>query len=278
MFCSLESHEVGDAFRDASLPPSEVDRCLIRRFRSTQDDAYRNSLVERHTRLVWHIAWKYASYGETVEDLAQEGFIGLLRAIDLYDPSHVAKFSTYAITKIVSQINHYLRDKKDLIRQPAWVQDLARNARKKRDELQENLSREPSSEEIAASLDISTGMLKRILEAQHHCAVVSLDGLSGADANEGEGDWDSFLFQDDGLGHDPLWDERLDLEQALKRLPQWESEAIHLHFFIGMSTTEIAEAFQTSRTHVRCVLASGLRGLRAHLTGQPLRKRRKIAA
>jgi RNA polymerase sigma-B factor len=255
-----------------------VDRCLIRRFRSTQDDRYRNSLVERHTRLVWHIAWKYARYGEAVEDLAQEGFIGLLRAIDLYDPSHIAKFSTYAITKVISQINHYLRDKKDLIRQPAWVQDLARNAQRKKDELQETWNREPTYEEIAETLDISTALLQRIMEAQHHCAVVSLDGLSGANADESEGDWDSFLFLPDGSPFDSFWDDRLDLHQALERLPKWESETIYLHFFLGMSTTEIAKALETSRPHVRGVLASALRSLRAHLTGQPLRKRRKIAA
>src|SRR4051794_26042167 len=78
----------------------ESERSLIRCYQATRETAIQERLVRRHERLVWSIAWRFRSAGEPIEDLAQEGFIGLLKAMRSYDPKSPAKFSSYAAVKI----------------------------------------------------------------------------------------------------------------------------------------------------------------------------------
>ena len=101
----------------------EVD-ALIREYRQTEDATVRDRLIAKHLYLVQTAARKFAGLGESHEDLLQEGAMGLVNAVDLYDPDRGVQFSTYATHLVEGQIRHYLRDRGKLIKQPAWVQEL----------------------------------------------------------------------------------------------------------------------------------------------------------
>src|SRR5512147_756580 len=107
--------------RAKSRPPDrqEID-ATAREYRRTRDIALRDRLISQHLYLVQTVARKFSGLGESYEDLLQEGAMGLINAVDLYDPDRRVQFSTYATHLVEGQIRHYLRDKGKLIKQPAW--------------------------------------------------------------------------------------------------------------------------------------------------------------
>ena len=97
---------------------------LLLEYRTTQSDVLRDRIVAKYTNLVESIARRFSGAAEPIEDLAQEGYIGLITAIDLYDSTKNVKFSTYATHFIIGQIKHCLRDRGKIIKEPAWLQEL----------------------------------------------------------------------------------------------------------------------------------------------------------
>src|SRR5437588_9792787 len=123
-----------------TLSPSEVAE-LIRRARELRDPQARETLVAAYSPLVKSVAAHFLNSGEMFEDLLQEGKIGLLSAIDLFNPQYNIQFSTYAHHLIAGQIRHYLRDLGTLIRQPAWIQEERARVGKIRTGMMERLGR-----------------------------------------------------------------------------------------------------------------------------------------
>src|SRR6266571_1627780 len=97
---------------------------LLREYRKTGRQEIRDQIVIQYTNLVESVARRFAGVAEPMEDLVQEGFIGLITAVDGYNPDKGVKFSTYATHFVIGQIKHCLRDRGKIIKEPAWLQEL----------------------------------------------------------------------------------------------------------------------------------------------------------
>src|SRR6266576_2157798 len=122
---------------------------MLHEYRATRRPELRDRIVMQYTNLVESVARRFSGAAEPVEDLAQEGYIGLITAVDLYDPSKNVKFSTYATHFIIGQIKHYLRDRGKIIKEPAWLQELNQRISRAMESLAQKLSRPPTNLEIA---------------------------------------------------------------------------------------------------------------------------------
>ena len=146
----------------------------FRRYRKTRNAELRDELIHTNLPLVYSIARRYQHAPEPLEDLVQEGAIGLLKAIDGFDPDRGMCFSTYAFHLINRHITHYLRDYGYLIRQPARKQELNHRVARTADQLAQRLDRTPRPEEIARELDLPEEVIERTLQTRKLNDTVSL--------------------------------------------------------------------------------------------------------
>ena len=128
---------------------------LLQRYRQTRDTKIRDRIVTHYSNLVESVARRFSNASEPVEDLTQEGYIGLLTAIDLYDPAKNVKFSTYATHFIIGQIKHCLRDRGKIIKEPAWLQELNQRMTRTINALAQQMGRQPSNLEVAQMMDMT---------------------------------------------------------------------------------------------------------------------------
>lgn len=221
---------------------SDVDvLALFRTFRASRDIALRDQLVSRYLHLVQSIARRFSGMGESLDDLVQEGSIGLLNAVDLFDPERGVKFSTYACHLITSQIQHYLRDRGRLIRQPAWVQELNTKVTRATEQLAQALGRDPSPAEVAERLNISEDSVNNVLAARELNHVISLTAPS-----DGSGETDLSLLDKDKVSTTKIValqlpvEDRIVLDEAISGLKELEQKVVRLFFFGDLNQTEIA--------------------------------------
>src|SRR5262245_51799884 len=127
----------------ASACRDEVDS-LARAYRGAGDAAARERLVELHLPLVRALARRYSHCGERLDDLVQVGSIGLIQAIDRFDPGRGNSFASFAVPTIVGEIKHHLRDRASTVRQPRRLSELNRSLRQPRAELAASLARPPT--------------------------------------------------------------------------------------------------------------------------------------
>lgn len=234
---------------------------LFRRYKRTRDQSLRDEIICQHLHLVPGVARRFSGIGEPAEDLIQEGAIGLINAVELYDLRRAVKFTTYATHLIAGHIQHHLRDRGRLIRQPAWVQELAAKITKAADELSQKMRRQPTPAEIAAHLLLSQSTIHGALQARELSKVASLDG--------GEADSDVPL----GLDSDKLaaarlhtaldMEDRVAIQQSIDKLRELERNVVRLFFYQELNQTEIARRLQISVNYASYLLRSALEKLRA---------------
>jgi RNA polymerase sigma-B factor len=216
----------------------------------------------RHQRLVYSLAHRFRKYGEPLEDLVQEGFLGLLRAIDHYEPQHGARFSSYAATKILSSIRHYLRDRHGLIRQPAGKQELRYRMARESARLRHLLNREPTALEIASSMEVSEDQVAELQSFSDLCQVQSLEELREGDDPE-EPAWDPLADErPSGCLH---LEEEIALRQALENLDERRARVLRLVYFEQQSCAEAAETLGVTYAQARLLISSSLSQLRRAL-------------
>lgn len=245
----------------------EVD-ALVREYRQTKDATVRDRLIAKHLYLVQTAARKFAGLGESHDDLLQEGAMGLVNAVALYDPERGVQFSTYATHLVEGQIRHYLRDRGKLIKQPAWVQELTTKIVKASDALTQELNRAPTPEEVAARVDTTPENVTRMLEARERSKVASLDAARGDDDEQGPAIDPEKLRTDDAEAvHLPLED-RLFLRDAMSRLKALERKVVHNFYYLDLNQTEIARKLGISVNYASYLLRGAVAKLKKAFEAQ----------
>jgi len=220
----------------------------------------RDELVTLHLPLVHFLARRFRDRGEPLEDLVQVGTIGLIKAVDRFDPQRGVEFSTYATPTIVGEIKRHFRDKGWAIRVPRRLQELRISLGRATAELSQKSGRAPTVGELAAHLGVSEDEVIEGLEGAQAYSTTSLD------AHVGGTDGDESPSLVDRLGGDDLDLEAVEYRESLKpllaALPSRERRILALRFFHGMTQSEIAAEVGISQMHVSRLLAKSLATLR----------------
>ncbi len=166
-------------------PPEELTKpelarqvmIMLSEYKRTKDKRIRDKIVKNNFILVKKIAHGLARRStDPVEDLIQIGSIGLIKAIDYFDPDAGAKFTTYATHLVTGEIRHYLRDKTSMIRAPRELQELSFRINRIVHRLRAELGRDPTNVEIAEVLqDVKPHKIQEAFEVDRRRTLVSLD-------------------------------------------------------------------------------------------------------
>ena len=207
------------------------------------DTAARERMVEGNLRLVLSVVQRFAQRGENLDDLFQVGCIGLIKAIDNFDPGLNVRFSTYGVPMIVGEIKRYLRDN-NAVRVSRSIRDLAYHSMQAREELQKKNGREPKLSEIAAKVGQSSENVAMALES-----AVTPTSLYEPVYSDGE---DSFAIVDqlrDATGEES-WISDMMFRDTVKALTPRERRIIALRYLNGKTQTQVAKAIGISQAQV----------------------------
>jgi RNA polymerase sigma-B factor len=238
----------------------QVDPRLIALAEMTSADprhgALRRTVIEAHLPLVHHLAQRFRGRGEPYDDLVQVGTIGLLHAVDRYNPSR-GSFAAFAVPTIVGEIRRHFRDRGWALRIPRRVQDLGRRVSEARETLTHSLDRSPTVHELAAHLQVDADLVLEALETASAYITVPLPITAD------ESDRMTKAFEDSAL---ELVEQRATLRPLLAQLPARQQRILELRFARGMSQSQIAAEIGVSQMHVSRLLAKSLAALRSELT------------
>lgn len=229
---------------------------LFRKYKEEGDTDAREKLVMSHLNLVRFLANKFKNRGEPIDDLIQVGYLGLLKAIDGFDPSRGLEFTTYATPTILGEIKRHFRDKGWSVRVPRRLQELSAKVNQATDVLTTRLQRSPKIEEIAEYLDASVDDVLEAMESSSAYSSVPLEGTGSADADDAPSVIDRYATEDSDLN---MTDDRLVIEDALEDLSPREREVIELRFREGMTQIEMAERLGISQVQVSRLLRRTLK-------------------
>ncbi|HEX6989443.1 MAG TPA: sigma-70 family RNA polymerase sigma factor [Bacillota bacterium] len=221
------------------------------------DAGAREALVARHLGLARHVAARFRSTGLDPEDLEQVAAVGLVKAVNGFDPGRGLRFSTYAVPVITGEIVRFLRDDGP-VKISRGARALARRARRVREGLRQALGREPTLDEVAAALEAAPGDVLLALEASTR--PISLE----SPAEPHDGDAPSLLERLAGeVDVAGAGERRVLVRQLLGRLSPTERRAVIMRYFDDLTQQEIAARLGVSQSHVSRVLSRALERLRA---------------
>jgi len=231
-------------------------------YRRSGDVALRNRLVEEHLTLARAFARRYRDRGVALEDLEQVARLGLIGAVERFDPDLGVKFETFAGRTIEGGLKRHFRDRAWSVRVPRQYQELGIAVRAALDELAKELGRSPTIPELADAVGAETDEVLAAMEASQAYRTDSIDGPAGAD-NDG-GDRTPILA--DALGTTDtgpsLIEDREVIGGLLAALPERERRIVELRFYGERSQRDIADEMGISQMHVSRLLRRALATLR----------------
>ena len=218
----------------------------------------REDLVALHAGLAHSVARQFSRRGEHDEDITQVAMLGLVKAVDRFDPSRGVEFSTFATPTIRGEVRRYFRDSSWAVHVPRGVRELAVQIPTAVEELSGRLHRSPRPSEIAAHLGVDVERVMDALDAAEAYSTIPLD----SPVPDGRPLSDTFGQVDDAFDRVT---EREALRPLVAALPERERTILMLRFFEEMSQSQIAEQVGVSQMHVSRLLARTLADLRAGL-------------
>lgn len=246
----------------SSPPPVDDPGALFEEYRKTRDVRVRNRLVMHYERLVSYLASRYAtSRLAASEDLMQIGYIGLIAAIERYEPEKQVSFAAYATPTIIGNIKHYLRDHTWAVRVPRGLSDLGLRVRGLRTELDYNLGRPCSDAELAEAAGITEAEVREASAVLGAYRVVPLDGLSSTTESEGSVA-EMVGMLDPGIR---AIEEKDALRDAFSRLDMRTRRILYLRFEEGLTQLEVAGRLGLSQMHVSRIERRALQDIRERL-------------
>lgn len=213
----------------------------------------RDQLVTLHLPLLRYLARRFTGRTESFEDLVQVGSVGLLKAIDNFDPSLGHQFATYASPTIVGEIKRYMRDTGWLLRVPRRAQELQARVLRARDDLSQTTGRSPTLSEIAEEVGATPDEVAETLDISRAQGGVPLEAATG----DGEQFVRDDLLAEEERGFEQVLDRAM-LAEAMATLVPQEREVVRLRFGYGKTQTEIAEIIGTSQVQVSRILTRSM--------------------
>lgn len=226
------------------------------------DDSAREQLVIMYQPLAEYLGRRFRGRGEPVEDLVQVASLGLIKAIDRFDPGREVKFTTYATATIVGELKRHFRDKGWALRVPRRIQEMGLQVSRVVSDLFQELGRSPTVKEISARTGLAEEEVIEAMDAVHAYSTASLDAPVD---EEGTDVVRTLGAEDEAIELLESW---ASLTPALLELPDREKRILYLRFFRGLTQTQIAEQLSMSQMHVSRLLAKTLRSLR-ETVGEP---------
>jgi RNA polymerase sigma-B factor len=237
---------------------------LFRTYARTRQRALRNELVERYMGLAIHIAKRYWRTGSE-DDVRQSAMIGLIKAVDRFDPELGVSFVTFAGSTIEGELKRYLRDRTWVLRVPRSAKELHLHVRRASDELLQRHGRSPSVAEVAAFLQVPADDVLRGLTATAAYEVGSIDGSRDSDVT---GNDRSRALAAPDRSIDDVVDAHV-VARLLSRLPEREREIVRLHFFEEQSQAQVGELMGISQMHVSRLLRRSFETMRGWMNESP---------
>ncbi|MGN6253818.1 MAG: SigB/SigF/SigG family RNA polymerase sigma factor [Solirubrobacterales bacterium] len=238
---------------------SSEDR-LWSRFVRTRDAAAREELVRLYLPLARSLALGFSRGGESFDDLLQVASVGLLNAIDRFDPARGRPFGVYATPTIRGEIKRYFRDRSWSVRVPRGLHDRIFEVERSVAKLSRNLQRSPTVTEIAADLELEATEVLEALEAVENRRTLSLDRSLRLEGDEEVESAEWLGEEDDGYRQ---VEDRLTVATVLPALQKRELLVLRLRFGAEMTQSEIAAQLGCSQMHVSRILRGVLRRIRA---------------
>jgi RNA polymerase sigma-B factor len=224
-------------------------------FARTRDERLRNELVESSLGLAHQLARRFASRGESYDDLFQVASLALIKSVERFEPDRGVEFSTFATSTVIGELKRHFRDRGWSIRAPRRVQELYLELSSATESLSQKLGRAPTVREIAELIGTTEEAILEAIEAGQSYRTPSIDA---PDRKEGT--------VSDRLGSlDASFagvEDRMVLAISLADLPEREQDILKLRFVDGLTQSEIAERIGLSQMHVSRLLADSLAKLR----------------
>ena len=216
------------------------------------DTKAREELINGNLRLVLSVIQSFKNRNENPDDLFQVGCIGLIKAIDHFDPNLDVKFSTYAVPMIIGELRRHLRDY-NAIRVPRSLRDIAYRALKTKENLSSKMSTEPTIEEIAKEMNEDEKLISKALDA-------ILDPISLYDPIYNDNGDALYIFDQirDENENDESWTDNIAIKNALSRLNNKEKQILLMRFYSGKTQTEISKEIGISQAQVSRLEKSAL--------------------
>jgi RNA polymerase sigma-B factor len=242
-------------------------RALHRRYRDSKDPAERDrlraQLVDAYHDFVYFLARKFQNRGEPLDDIVQVGYLGLIKAIERFDPDLGFEFTTFATLTVAGEIKRHFRDKGTAIRFPRRLQELHQSVVRINEQMKNELGREPTVSEVAERLSVTPEDVTEAIEMGPAYVPLSLDQpIGSADGQE------SRVVAEQIGGEDPELDrvEMRDLlDRAMVHLTPRERAIMAMRFYDQLSQSEIARRLGISQMHVSRLQRAALEQLRKYV-------------
>jgi RNA polymerase sigma-B factor len=260
-------HRPGNGSSGSAYPPGPEDRAararedrrLLERYHRHGDPTAREALVARFLPLARQLARRYQRGGEPLDDLVQVASLGLLKAIDRFEPSRDTAFSSFAVPTILGELKRHFRDRGWSVRVPRDLQEMAVRVDRVAEELSRQLGRAPTPAEIGAHIGATTEQVLEAREAAGAYRAISLDRPRDEE-DESDGMADTMGVEDPGFG---LAEDAATVERLMTVLNDREREVLRLRFAEDLTQSEIGARVGVSQMHVSRLIRQAVARLRA---------------